>query len=671
MSTSVHAWLGVIGAYPMLALAVVFVTACAESVALIGTVVPAGAVMFAAGALIGAGVLDGWATMLIAAAGAVAGDGVSYELGRRYRSHVRDWWARTGHLTVYERGEQFVLRHGMKSIVLARFFAPVRAVVPVVVGCASLPRRSFYPVNVVSALAWAPAHIAPGILFGASATLAEAVSARLAAILLVVAGLVTAVWFGVRVAIRRGAPLLRRALSGAARVCAHRWPRVAVLLRALAGSGRRVPGAFAALALLFVGSLWVFAVIVEDVVANAPLMRVDTVLYGFLQDLRTPPVDMAMTAVAALNGRNAGLIVAAAFLVWLAIHRCWLTAVWWMATVGVAVVLVPTFGGGTLPVNTPVGGIGMHIPLPDGDAAFCVVTYGFMSWVLTFGQSALWRRSVATAVVLWVVLGGFARLYLGKTWLSGLLGGWSLGLAWFTVLAGIYAYWQVRDEIQPKGALAAIALVLAAAGVWTMPQHWPGDRELHGHAREVAAMTVEQWTAGGWQAVPTRRTEIGGYREESLPLQWGAASDALDRHLAQAGWQRATPWSWQTALAWLLPQAPPGELPVLPRYVQSESARCVFVRVDPRRPDSRLVLRLWRYRYVLRDAQGTRALWYGALYRETLHHPAHLLTIVRTTTIDRATDIAQALAVDPVVVHRPPGATAIPANVLLVSTPVR
>lgn len=83
MSTSVHAWLGVIGAYPMLALAVVFVTACAESVALIGTVVPAGAVMFAAGALIGAGVLDGWATMLIAAAGAVAGDGVSYELGRR------------------------------------------------------------------------------------------------------------------------------------------------------------------------------------------------------------------------------------------------------------------------------------------------------------------------------------------------------------------------------------------------------------------------------------------------------------------------------------------------------------------------------------------------------------------------------------------------------------
>ncbi|AOK18821.1 cytochrome O ubiquinol oxidase [Burkholderia cepacia] len=666
MSDTIHAWIGAIGAHPLLVLAIVFVTACAEAIALIGTVVPAGAVMFAAGALIGAGALDGWTTIGVAAVGAVIGDGISYELGRHYHSEVRKWWARRGLAASYERGEEFVLRHGVKSIVLARFLAPVRAVVPVVVGCATLPRRSFYPVNVVSALIWAPVHVAPGIVFGASAALAAAISVRVAVILLVVAALVALVWIGVRVALRRGVPLLRGGAAAAVHACAHRWPGVAVRLRRLVARVRRLPGAILLLALLFVGCVWLFAGLVQDVVANDPLTHADIALYAFLQNLRTPPVDAAMRAIAVLSGRDVGLIVAAAFLVWLMIHRCWLTAAWWLATVGVAVVLVPAFGiapiGGT-PATFEPGGA--HVPLPDAEAAFAILATGCMGWALTRGRAVLWRNGVAMAIMLWIVLGGFARLYVGDTWLSGLLGGWSLGLAWFALLAGAYAYWRVREHVQPRGALVAVSVVLATAGVWTIPAAWRADRVQHAHAR-VVAMTVDQWLRGGWQRVPVRRTEIGGDREEYLPLQWSATSDTLDRHLAQAGWQRATPWSPATALRWLLPQAPAETLPVLPRYSQGVDTRRVFVRVDPGQPDSRLVLRLWRYPYVLQDALGMRPLWYGALYRETLHRPARLMTIVSSATINGAADIAQALAVDAKIVHPPAGASSAPADVLLV-----
>jgi len=162
-----HAWLASIGAHPYLVLAVVFGVACAESLAVVGTFVPAGIVMFAAGALIGAGALNGWVTLAIGALGAVAGDGISYELGHRYHREVRSWWMAKGHEAVWERGERFVQRHGGKSIVLARFFAPVRAIVPLVVGASHMPRRRFYPINIASALAWSPAHIGPGIVFGA------------------------------------------------------------------------------------------------------------------------------------------------------------------------------------------------------------------------------------------------------------------------------------------------------------------------------------------------------------------------------------------------------------------------------------------------------------------------------------------------------------------------
>ncbi|RQR42311.1 LssY C-terminal domain-containing protein [Burkholderia sp. Bp9142] len=667
MSVTIHAWLGAIGAHPGLVLAVVFATACAESIALIGTVVPAGAVMFAAGTLIGAGALDGWTAIGVATAGAVVGDGISYELGRHYRGAIRDGWTRLGYADAYARGEEFVLRHGMKSIVLARFLAPVRAVVPVVVGCAMLPRRSFYPVNIVSALIWAPVHIAPGILFGASAALAAAISVRVAAILLVVAALVALVWFGVRLALRRGWPLLCRAAGAAVHACAHRWPRFGARLHDTLDKVRRLPGAVPVFALLFLGCVWLFAGIVQDVVANDPLMHADIALYAFLQNLRTPPVDAAMRALAVLHGHDTGLIVAAAFLVWLLIHRCWVTSAWWLATVGIAVVLGPAFGAGlpgTTPASLPPGGL--HVPLPDADAAFAMLVSSGIGWVLTRDRPALWRVPVVTAVVLWIVLGGFARLYVGDTWLSGLLGGWSLGLAWFAVLAGAHAYWQVREHVQPRGALVAVLVVLATAGVWTVPAQWQLDRAARPHIGDVVAMTVDQWMRGGWQRVPTRRTEIGGDREEYLPLQWCATSDTLDRHLSLAGWQRATPWSPAAALRWLSPQAPADALPVLPRYTQGESTRRVFVRVEPTDPDSRLVLRLWRYPYVLQDALGTRPLWYGALYRETLHRPARLMTTERTTTVDDAATIAQALKVEPTIAQPPAGMRAAPAAMLLV-----
>ncbi|OXH83685.1 hypothetical protein CA831_32780, partial [Burkholderia multivorans] len=81
-----------------------------------------------------------------------------------------------------------------------------------------------------------------------------------------------------------------------------------------------------------------------------------------------------------------------------------------------------------------------------------------IGWLLARDRPARWRTPVVTAVVLWIVLGGFARLYVGDTWLSGLVGGWSLGLAWFALLAGAHAYWRVREHVQPVGATVALAV---------------------------------------------------------------------------------------------------------------------------------------------------------------------------------------------------------------------
>ena len=86
------------------------------------------------------------------------------------------------------RSEAFINRYGVTSVFLARFTAVVRAFVPLVAGILGMPPRQFYAANVLSALAWAPAHVFPGVLLAMAISLAGASAGQLT--LLIIAGLV-------------------------------------------------------------------------------------------------------------------------------------------------------------------------------------------------------------------------------------------------------------------------------------------------------------------------------------------------------------------------------------------------------------------------------------------------------------------------------------------------
>src|SRR5262245_6859327 len=73
-------------------LAVVFLAAFLEALAVIGTFVPGSTTLFIAGALVGTGSLNlGWA-LAAGILGAVAGDGISYWIGHRYRHSIPKVW---------------------------------------------------------------------------------------------------------------------------------------------------------------------------------------------------------------------------------------------------------------------------------------------------------------------------------------------------------------------------------------------------------------------------------------------------------------------------------------------------------------------------------------------------------------------------------------------------
>lgn len=167
---------------------VIFIVACAESLAIIGVLVPGVVVLLGAGTLIGSGVLDFWTMCAWAVAGAILGDGLSYALGRHFQYITQRWRWFQVHPDQLQQGIDFFGKYGDISIALGRFFGPLRAIVPLVAGILNMPAKRFYIANIVSAIAWAPAYLAPGILLGKATG-----SDNLGVVLLLIAGVFAAI----------------------------------------------------------------------------------------------------------------------------------------------------------------------------------------------------------------------------------------------------------------------------------------------------------------------------------------------------------------------------------------------------------------------------------------------------------------------------------------------
>jgi len=152
---SAHAWL----AYLTL-----FLAALLEAVPVVGSVIPGSTIILALSALVPGGELKLSWVLLAAALGAVLGDGSAYWIGHRRQREILHSWPLTNYPRVVEQSESFFNRFGTWAVFFARFVPPIRAFVPVTAGALGMAPAKFYAVNIPAILAWAPAHVLPGVL---------------------------------------------------------------------------------------------------------------------------------------------------------------------------------------------------------------------------------------------------------------------------------------------------------------------------------------------------------------------------------------------------------------------------------------------------------------------------------------------------------------------------
>ena len=189
-----------------------------ESLVIVGAFVPATALMIIAGGLIAAGVLEPTSVIIGCVVGAIFGDAISYLIVRRFGARLLRHPALTPHRRAIARTRLYCRRYGVSLIYVGRFFGPLRAFVPVVVGILQMRQHRFQTANVVSAMIWAPVMLAPGYFAARGLARVEAVSeADPLTIGIIVAGVAAVAAFAVWRVLRSRA--LQRAAAAAACAC--------------------------------------------------------------------------------------------------------------------------------------------------------------------------------------------------------------------------------------------------------------------------------------------------------------------------------------------------------------------------------------------------------------------------------------------------------------------
>ena len=602
-----------VSANPGWAGALVFLIAFTESLALVGILIPGIFMLFGVGALIGVDTLEflpiwAWATV-----GAFLGDALSFWLGYHYHEALLSMWPFRNFPNGIEQGRKFIQRHGRKSIFLGRFIGPLRPVVPVTAGMLNMRPGKFINTDLLASLAWGPAYLLPGILFGASLEVAAEYAGRLSLLVAITfAALWLLIWAGrvtYELIAARSARWMRHAI---------RWSRRHALLGRLIGPlldpSRPEVLSVAMLGLgLFIMFLGLLTSLLLLPYGDQPL-PIDQLTFDFAASLRNHLTDPIMVFLAQLGNWRVllvGALVVEGLLILQARYKA--AAHWLIAIVGGVVLqnlltsmlsVLPSFS------NSP----GATLPMPSAAIVLATICYGFFAVMVAPDLRRVHRRWPYVAAAVSIALLCIARLYLGIDVLSTIISGLLLGGCWMMVVGIAY-----RQRIgRPYGAVLESSLFyLALVGMmfWT----FSAAREdgYPGYSIQVEKYHTDAtlWWDQEWQDVPALRSSYGAPGSQHLNSQLVGKIADLQLALANEGWLQARVAGWSWPLQSLNPRA---DLQTLPIPARNYNGRPELLHMQNNNQGLELVetFRLWDSGWRLVDSN--QALYVGQLMNETL-----------------------------------------------------
>lgn len=593
--------------HPAIAALLVFVIALSESLAIVGLIIPGIFFMVVFGALITTGYLDFGITVTAAVIGAIAGDGISYWLGRRYQQQFRNLWPFRNHPRLLERGLDFFNRHGGKSVLLGRFVGPLRPVIPAVAGMLAMPRNRFILTNVGSALLWGPLVLLPGMAFGLSLELAAEFAGRLSLVLVILVILLWLAYWIIKQIYFFFAPRTDQLFSHVINWI-NRHPLIGQVPAALIDPRHPEMRVLTLLGAMLLLAAIAFTALSRFLTERSLILGLNELVYFQLQQLHNPPINQLMLFFSNLgDDLFLGLLTFILF-AWAALYRNWLAAWHMLAALLLPLIVVHTLQFLFAVPRPDITASHTTLVFPGAHVTLATAVYGFIAVVLTRDMPIAMRSVVYITAALLVLVIGFARLYLGVHWLSDVIGGILLGMIWVGFVGIGYRRHVHISPLPLKTLTYPLFLIVLLLIVYPLSQSDKGLTEPVTTTQHYR-MGLVGWRNSGWQALAQYRSDLLQQQTFPLNLQWSASSQQIKAQLEKHGWK---PDKNLKLSGWLSPSASIDKLPIIPHLHEGRYESLRFVRID-KESNQILTLRLWKTELHIQHNTWEQPLWLGEI----------------------------------------------------------
>ncbi|MBE6829733.1 MAG: hypothetical protein E7519_05940 [Ruminococcaceae bacterium] len=157
-----------INQYNVWAYVFLFITIFIETGLVITPFLPGDSLLFAAGAIAAAGgPINVPIIIVLLYIAAISGDTLNYHIGHLLREKVqRREKIPLVNTENIDKAQNFFVKHGGKTITIARFIPIIRTFAPFVAGASKMPYRKFIMYNVIGGITWVSLLFGVGYFFG-------------------------------------------------------------------------------------------------------------------------------------------------------------------------------------------------------------------------------------------------------------------------------------------------------------------------------------------------------------------------------------------------------------------------------------------------------------------------------------------------------------------------